>query len=497
MPNEPIVGGDILRLITAGMYDNPLVLFREYIQNAADSVASRRQRLGSVQIDIDPLDGHLTITDDGPGLSHDEAVRRLVPIGYSSKDPTIDRGLRGIGRLSALAFAERIHFTTRSCSAEPVTRVSWSSRTLRDPRLQRVDAATAIQECTTVQSLTDGEWPEQFFQVAVEQVTRHAASTLLNRDAVRQYIAEVCPVPLSRSFPLASEVTNFLTQHAGHFALRISLDGEETAIERPFGKAIQLTDAYSATYESTEKRLIPRLDNDEPAAALWLAHTPYAGSIPRRLGVRGLRARVGNIQVGSEDVFSHLFHETRFNGWCVGEVHITDSRIVPNGRRDYFEAGPHLRNLENHLGAVAHEIRTRCRSASSHRNRLRRAEATIRQAHSAHELARSGYLLPEDAAAVLRRSSQQLATIKGTLDELQIALPASLAGEHSDLSDVERALRDAIGPVGLEDLPSGSAATLKSAFAAIVDAMPADSALHMIQAILSRLSDRAASVDRA
>ena len=33
----------------------------------------------------------------------------------------------------------------------------------------------------------------------------------------------------------------------------------------------------------------------------------------------------------------------------VGEVHVIDPRILPNGRRDYFEPGPHTRNLENQL----------------------------------------------------------------------------------------------------------------------------------------------------
>ena len=99
-----------------------------------------------------------------------------------------------------------------------------------------------------------------------------------------------------------------------------------------------------------------RLRADHPAAVAWLARTPYTGSIPARLGVRGLRARVGNMQIGTDRIFEHLFEEPRFNGWCVGEVHILDSRIVPNGRRDYFEPSPHLRNLENQLGAIAQTL---------------------------------------------------------------------------------------------------------------------------------------------
>ena len=485
MLRKPIVGGDILRLVTAGMYDNPLVLFREYLQNAADSIASSDDG-GAVQIDIDPLEACLTITDDGPGLTHAEAVSRLIPIGNSGKNPAVDRGLRGIGRLSALAFADDVHFTTRTAGSEPVTRVSWSGRTLRDSRLQELDAATAIEECTSVHTLTEGDWPDRFFQVTVEHVTRNAASTLLNRDAVRTYIAEVCPVPISPAFPLATEVTNFLSGHTDHLVLDVRLDTDELPISRPFGNALPLTDTYTAPFERLETRVIPRLDDGGAAAVLWLAHTPYAGSIPRRLGVRGLRARAGNIQIGSEDVFSNHFHETRFNGWCVGEVHITDSRIVPNGRRDYFEPSPHLRNLENHIGAIAHEISARCRRASSHRNRLRQADVAIRQAESAQLLAQSGYLLPEDAAALLERSHEKMSRVEGTLAELQIASLSTPSQDGLGLTDESEEPRL---PTGLDGLSPELVRALQSAFGTLATTLPADSALDLIDSILSRLSN--------
>ena len=492
MPSEPIVGGDILRLITAGMYDNPLVLFREYLQNAADSIATSGLSGHSVQIDIDPAEARLTITDDGPGLSHAEAVSRLIPIGNSVKDPAVDRGLRGIGRLSSLAFADDVHFTTRTAGCDPVTRVSWSGRALRDPGLQELDAATAIEQCTSVRSLPAGDWPDRFFQVTVEHVTRHAASTLLNRDAVRSYIAEVCPVPISAAFPLATEVADFLSQHTDHFVFDVRLGPDDLPIRRPFGNALPLTDSYAAPFERLETRVIPRLDDPGAAAVLWLAHTPYAGSIPRHLGVRGLRARSGNIQVGSDDVFRDLFHETRFNGWCVGEVHVTDSRIVPNGRRDYFEPGPHLRNLENHIGAIAHEISARCRRASSHRNRLRQAEVSIRQAESAQLLVQSGYLLPEDAAIVLERSREQMSRVEATLTELQIASPSPSPCDDLDLLN---APTDPPLPERLNGLSPDSVQALKSAFGAVATSLPPESAFDLIESILSRVSDQGAALD--
>ena len=57
----------------------------------------------------------------------------------------------------------------------------------------------------------------------------------------------------------------------------------------------------------------------------------------------------------------------RFNAWSVGELHIIDPRIVPNGRRDHFEQSVHFHNLLTHLTPVAREITRRCRTSSIQR----------------------------------------------------------------------------------------------------------------------------------
>ena len=47
----------------------------------------------------------------------------------------------------------------------------------------------------------------------------------------------------------------------------------------------------------------------------WRRSTLAGGrpGIPKRLGIRGIRARMGNIQIGDEAIFDHLFPEERVN----------------------------------------------------------------------------------------------------------------------------------------------------------------------------------------
>lgn len=486
MTSTPILGGELLRLVTAGMYDNPLILYREYIQNSADAIAAQGPGAGSVQIDIDPLGSQITILDDGTGLAPNEAIHHLIDLGRSSKDRSIDRGFRGIGRLSGLAFAEELHFTTRAREDTSPTRVSWNVRALREFDLTRIDAKTAIERCVKTSQVLSGEWPKRFCHVTIERVNRHAASTLLNKDTVRSYLGEVCPVPMAADFPLAEEVRKFLMAHTNYMALDIRLNDDPCPIERPFRNVITLTENFGAAYESLETRVIPRIDGDEPAAVLWLAHTPYAGSIPRHLGIRGLRARVGNMQIGTDRIFEHLFLESRFNGWCIGEIHILDSRIVPNGRRDYFEPGPHLRNLENHVGSVALQISSRCRRASSQRNKLRNIDAAIHRLKATHELAQSGYLLPADAIALVKRERERIPSIRQTIAFFQ-------DNKHSAYHEVLTLCSSAFDALDVSSKPAreiaklDSLANIQNAFGTITRSMTPDSALELIELIIKNL----------
>lgn len=126
MAVSPTVGGDLLRLLTAGMYDNPLVVYREYVQNAADAIADQGTS-GCIHIRIGRAVSRITVRDNGTGLSPVEAARRLVDVGRSTKDPATDRGFRGIGRLAGLESAMTASSSTFSWNRDSMDGASESS----------------------------------------------------------------------------------------------------------------------------------------------------------------------------------------------------------------------------------------------------------------------------------------------------------------------------------------------------------------------------------
>jgi hypothetical protein len=120
-------------------------------------------------------------------------------------------------------------------------------------------------------------------------------------------------------------------------------------------------------------------EGDQLTAIGWILHHGYLGAIDKAASIKGLRLRSGNMQVGELNMLDALFVESRFNAWSVGEIHILDQRIVPNGRRDHFEQNIQFRDLVSKLTPTAHELSRLCRRSSLRRNAIRQFEIAYEQ----------------------------------------------------------------------------------------------------------------------
>ena len=484
-----LIGGGLLGIVTTGMYDAPLSMYREYIQNSADALDGYgNAKKARVEIAIDVTERRVRIRDYGPGLSHEEVLDRLLPIGRSNKKLGIDRGFRGIGRLSALPFAETVAFTTRTCQAELVTRITWHSGRLPDLTAPSAQLEQVIRGCVDIETLPGSEYPDHFFEVEVGGVARHSAGLLLNRDAVRDYIGEVCPVPMSTAFPFATQVGALVAVPEPPLELDVVIEGDSGRAERPYPDTIRLSANKVDEFTDFEEIHIPKLDGNGDAAVGWIAHSSYLGALPKELRIRGVRARAGNIQVGGESVFDELFAEERFNRWCVGEIHILDPRITPNARRDYFQPGHHLRDLENHLRPVLRQLSSRCRQASVARNRHRKSLLSLCGIEDLYDLAASGYLATEDSKVLVERALQE------TKEFRESAHKNGFENCHLErLGTVEANLKNFDSEAKLYefgDIPLDEITVYQKVFQALAILAPSpSSAKELIEAVLAETSD--------
>ena len=372
------IGHDLLELLTQAMYVDPLTIYREYIQNAADSIDEARgngifrtNETGTVDIHIDLPERTLRIRDNGASIPRGQFIQRLLSIGLSSKRGKGLRGFRGIGRLAGLGYCQELVFRGRTEERETVTEIVWSARKLKDllnSDWPLHDIRSAVTEIVTVNRFSGGSWPARFFEVELRKVLRIKNDVLLNPDAVCEYLSQVAPVKFRDDFSHRTRIEEFLHKHGEGHVVDLIVNGNRS-VQRPHQATFALAPHLIDKFSEIEFFEIPGADGLD--AIGWVLHHGYLGALHKKLNVSGLRLRLGNIQIGENDIVAGLFAEPRFNSWCVGEFHIQNKKILPNGRRDNFEHNLHYANFQSHVSRVATELSRICRARSGIRNLIK------------------------------------------------------------------------------------------------------------------------------
>lgn len=107
--NDNYVGAGILSIITESLYDNPIVVFREYVQNSMDSILkSANQDKNEIKIWRQQSD--LFFLDNGGGIDPSKFYEEMRKIGGSTKRKQKNLGYKGIGRLSGVPYCQKLYF---------------------------------------------------------------------------------------------------------------------------------------------------------------------------------------------------------------------------------------------------------------------------------------------------------------------------------------------------------------------------------------------------
>jgi molecular chaperone HtpG len=407
------------------MYADPLSVVREYVQNSADAIdagyasgALGNGNSGKIEIFADPNVRELRIIDNGVGLQKSEAESVLVALGDSAKRGTSARGFRGIGRLGGLGFAQQVVFRTRSSANSKITEVAWDCRELRSLLLDsrvRLRVAELLERVVSVSRYSDGEAPPHFFEVCLRGVVRLRNDLLLNETLLRNYLKQVAPLRLDPELKCSADITSFLDAHLRRNVIDLRLNGG-AALFRPHRPVLTISATKSDRFTEPEFFQLEGVDGG-PAAVGWLLHHGYKGALRGSPEIRGIRARVGDIQIGDESLFASVFPESRFSSWVVGEFHVLDTRIVPNGRRDGFEINAAYSHLLAQLTPLGGRLARLCRTKSIERNRLRTFELCEQEVFQSVKVLRKRRLAPRLARSLLSSAVQAQSRMQGIAEE--------------------------------------------------------------------------------
>jgi len=383
---NPIIGKDVLELLSTSMYINPLAIYREYIQNAADAIDDARRShaladaaVGRVDISLDPSSRTVKIRDNGIGLNRGSFIERLIAFGASKKRGSRARGFRGVGRLAGLGYCQELVFRSKTLEDEHVSELRWDCRQLK--KLLRTqefsdDLGTLVREIVATRTLKSAGFPKHFFEVELAGIIRHGNDVLIDERSIEGYLSQVAPVPFAPEFRWRDQIDSILSPRIGLGNLEIHIDGRPEPVYRPHRNDFEVRRGVADSFRELEAVSIQNSDGNT-AAVGWVLHHGYGGTIPSGSRISGLRLRTGNMQIGEPNLLDDLFPEARFNSWVVGEIHIIDTRVLPNGRRDHFEQNIHFRNIVSQLSPIARELVRRCRVSSLKRNRMRQFEQDL------------------------------------------------------------------------------------------------------------------------
>lgn len=425
MSSQVVIGKYAIESLTTGMYTEPYVIYREYIQNAADAldvaiqrgVISRQEAL--IRIRIDAYARRIIIEDNGSGITQERAYRILTDIGNSEKIMGENRGFRGIGRFSGLSYCDRLVFETTAEGQGCTYSIAYNAAQLRRSLTDDNSVLTASDAMLQVISERhySCESSTHYFRVILEGVMPDTG--LLDAEKVKKYLQQTAPVDFSTSFTWSVPIHNRVSRLIGEpptYAIQIESAEKKSYVYKAYEESILLNRRTGETDKITSISYFPVKIHGKVIGCAWYGNSSYAGTIINR-DVKGIRIRVGNILIGDEGSLNHVFKDSRFNGWVIGEVYIKSDTLIPNARRDGFEHNDNYYAFVEQMQVLAAEISKKIRSASVRRNQqLRQA---VRQIDTIQREANA--LQQEEQVSPSRRGNMtmQIASAKSKVENIQ------------------------------------------------------------------------------
>ncbi len=359
----------ILSMLMFQLYSDERTIYREYVQNALDSINKavemrvlNQSKDGLVTIAIDTRHKRINIKDNGAGIESSKAVSTLLDISPSNKDGITQAGMYGIGRLVGGGYCHELIFRTSAKGESIGTQITFDV----DKIWEMVEndeedylATDVINKCTKRESIPADE-SSHFFEVELNGVKDNAAPSLLNSEDVCDYLREVAPVEYKPEFKntliykSTADNPEFQKLHEGLEKVQVFVG--ETRIQKQYGLSIKGTKdkIYDLEYFKIEDSQYGFLGWG------WYALTKYTIQIPKDDKLAGIRLRSHNIQIGNANLLSgtKYWREDRSNSYFYGEFFVSHPQIRPNGARDGLVPTPESKALEFGLRKYFEKLKT-------------------------------------------------------------------------------------------------------------------------------------------
>lgn len=358
-------GASLLDTLTSALYADPIVVFREYVQNAVDSFTSSRKPLEAsrIEIRIEEKENRITVWDNGPGIPSEQFIECMTSLGDSTKYGNHKNvGFRGIGRLAGLSFCEKLYFINKS-NAEKPQFFSLSGRDYRKILEEKERGTQSLQD--VLKDITSDDQPDYWvndgkggFEVLMCGVKEelwgciHKEKRKINSDretvvlkpsnAFIKELSLLLPVPYHDNFSFSRRIKDdyqqYLQQDLSQREFDIRLNGDK--LFKPF-KDIDNTDFLIQPI-----RIFPNADSESSIVigVLWLNFYYVFKAMKDNWGiaVRSKNILVNSGAIVAEEAANDFNAVTSFGQYLSalkgvsGELLLDTNLLSDNSRRDWF-----------------------------------------------------------------------------------------------------------------------------------------------------------------
>ena len=281
-------------------------------------------------------------------IPQDKFLDKMTSIGKSDKSNSVDQiGFRGIGRLAAMPFCNKLNFLNKVENSNELQIFSWNGKdyNLLLSKSEEDDLEKVIEEITeySVEQYT-GNSTEHFFKVELYGYSEEIAE-LVGTNDFKDKLSRLLPLEYKKDFSAQDMIHEHYSQYMGEtltkYEFGVFLNGEQ--LFKPYtNDNILESDIvfWDLAFEQISEE-IPR----EKIGILWFTFNRkvYSNPVdsPRGIFVRSKNMLLGNeyavaITKGSSDYVATYRELTQTLNGVYGELLIDTTRLSDNARRDWF-----------------------------------------------------------------------------------------------------------------------------------------------------------------
>lgn len=370
MDNKIKFGRSLLETITVALYENPIILFREYVQNSLDAYNKARDKGKKevndfhVTINIDTACKKIVITDNGYGIDAvSEFKDKMLSIGSSDKtrDRTKYIGFRGIGRISGWPFCKKLTFRNKAMNSNKINVCVWKGeeyRNLLDNEDIKDDLEATIKKIVKIddEEVATEKTSDHFFEVILEEYSPEIDEMIDDRKFEEKLI-RMLPLKYKNGFKGAKKIINkydtFMGEPLERFMASVKYKGQ--ALYKTYDDKFVLGSDI-VFWELRGKKKSDGSAGDK-IGLLWFTFDKHFKS-NNNDEYYGILTRSRNVLMGTNDTFAIVADEnksyiTTFREMAqglrgiYGELLINSASLRDNSRRDWFLPGEHSTELNN------------------------------------------------------------------------------------------------------------------------------------------------------